>query len=528
MAEALRTLLADFQVRVDPEGNLRKGNAQVDALKSKFQGLGTSIASGFGGIRASLNGGFGGASGGGLLKGLFTLQNSLAALAGGFAFHKLIGVIDEIGGIGEQAAKLGVTNAEFQRLDVLAKQNATSVQALGTAFRNLANAAVQPTKETTAAFAELGVQTKSDDGTFRSRQDLFFETAGALADMGDATQRAAIAQDVFGRSAIEILPLLANGRAGIEEQRAALEQLAVVDDDSIAAADAFSDSLPALGLQFKALAGPVLRDLVIPMLGFLRDIVLTITKAFAALTKNTDFVAVAFAGLAIGLTPMIQNLRTAVALGGGWTTVAKNMGKASLGLLKTIAPLVAAFLLLEDVFVFFSGGKSLIGRGLEAAFGPGVKKNIDDLRDAAKDLWRWITGEGAGEKFKSLIAEIGLALRLMVNDVLALIPGSGRTSGLAGLEAHDAAEARTETSLDARRAGPASPGRAAALARRGIPVPPGLPSSTPAPAAGPAVDASGDRNVTINMLPGSSPGAVANAVGRELDRDRAATLSQVQ
>jgi hypothetical protein len=524
MAEALRSLLADFQVRVDPEGNLRKGNLQVDALKAKFQGLGPTISAStsriggaFAGLRNSLNGGFGGgAPGGGLLKGLFSLQNSLAALAGGFALNSLVGIVDQIGGIGEQAAKLGVTNAEFQRLDVLAKQNATSVQALGTAFRNLANAAVQPTKETTAAFARLGVETRNSDGSFRARQDLFFDTASALADMSDSTQRAALAQDVFGRSAIEILPLLSNGRKGIEEQRAALERLAVVSDSAIKAADEFSDSLPALKLELMALAGPVLEQIVVPALAVLRDVVLSVAKGFEFLTKRMNPAAVGFAALAIGLTPLVSQLRLLIALGGGWRVAAANMGKACVGLLRTVAPLVAAFLLLEDIFVFFTGGKSLTGQGLEKAFGPGVKKTVDDLREAFKDLWKWILGDGAGEKFKSLMSEIGQALKLMIHDALSLVPGSGRTAGLAGLEAFESRQAemqaRGEISIPAKVLGGVSendPFMKSLLEvanRRTV----------------------GDTSVTIVNPPPGQGLQMAGQVKGVLDRSQAAVLGTVQ
>lgn len=532
MAEALRTLLADFQVRVDPEGNLGKGNAAVDKLATKFQALDAQLKGGIrspgvgGGmfdratasvlrfgdsLRDSLNAGFG-TGGGGFFKQLLTLQNSLQALAAGFALHKIVSVVDEIGGIGEQAAKLGVTNAEFQRLDVLAKQNATSVQALGTVFRTLANAAVQPTKETTAAFAALDVSVKNNDGTFKSRQDLFFETAGALADISDTTKRAALAQDVFGRGAIEVLPLLAAGREGIEEQRAALEKLSVVSDSTIESADKFSDSLPALKLQLMAIAGPVLEKLVIPALSLTRDLILLIAKGFEALTKNMSFAAVGFAALTIALTPLLSQMRLLVALGEGWTATAAAMGKASLGLLRTVAPLVAAFLLLEDVFIFFAGGRSLVGRGLEKAFGPGVKKTIDDLREAFKDLWKWILGDGAGDKFKSLIAEIGQALRLMVNDALALIPGSGRTAGLAGLEAYDQRQARGEISVPARVLGGVSendPFMKEILEiskRRTV----------------------GDTSVTIVNPPPGEGMQMAGQVKGVLERDRAAILGSVQ
>ncbi len=461
----------------------------------------------------------------GFIPALFTMQNAIRGAFAAAGVGALLHVIDEIGGIGEQAAKLGVTNEEFQRLDVLAKQNATSVGALGTVFRTLANAAVQPTKETTAAFAKLGVVTKQSDGTFKSRQDLFFETAGALADVSDATQRAALAQDVFGRGAIEVLPLLANGRKGIDEQRAALEKLAVVSDSTIAAADSFSDSLPALKLQLMALAGPILEKLVIPALEVLRDTVITLADWWGKLTKSLSLSTIAFAGVVLALTPIISQMRLLVALGGGWTKVLKNIGSGAKGLVRDFAPLIGAFIILEDLFGFFAGKRSLIGRGLEKAFGPGLKKTVDDIRDAFKDLWKWILGDGAGDKAKALISEIGQGLRLMVNDALALIPGSGRTAGLAGLEAYEANQTRAQARSDgalAQANGAPDPFLTGQFGGSNLLAVPGA-YGPPAP---PVIDQS-TRNVTVNMGASTDPNAVATRVGQVLDRDRNALVSGV-
>lgn len=462
---------------------------------------------------------------GGFISGLFTMQNAIRGAVAAAGAGALLGIIDQIGGIGEAAAKLGVTNAEFQRLDVLAKQNATSVQALGTVFRSLANAAVDPTKETTAAFQKLGIVVKEQDGTFKSRQDLFFETAGALADVSDTTQRAAMAQDLFGRGAIELLPLLANGRAGIDEQRAALEKLAVVSDEAIASADAFSDSLPAVKLQLMALAGPVLEKVVIPVLAVFRDVVLALVDGWTKLTKGLNFGTIALAATFVALTPVVGQLGLLIKLGGGVSAMFKTIGRSALGAVKSMAPILAAFLILEDIFTFFTGGESTTGFLIDKLFGDGVgsgvQKTIVDVTEAFKDLWRWVFGDGAGEKAKSLFGEIGEGLRLMVNDALALIPGSGRTAGIDGLRAFELNQKRMQIATEDTR------GKADSFLRGDfgggnlLPVP----GAYGPPTAAPAIQANGDRNVTINMGGTADPNAVATRVGQVLERDRNALVA---
>jgi hypothetical protein len=583
---ALRELLATFTVSVDPEGNLEKGNRQVDALADKMRGLAQATrllgagAGGGGAVRGLLGAG-GGAAGGplallgagpggalqlrtgadglaritqlwgqafpaaasnatvsggrlqamlngfrnslnapgsGLISSLFTLQNSLRAGAAIYGFGALKGLVDQIGSIGEEASRLGVTNAEFQRLDVLAKQNATSVGALGTAFRTLATNAVDPSKEAAEAFAKLGVQAKDGNGAIKSRQDLFFETAGALADIEDTTTRAALAQRIYGRGALELAPLLANGRAGLEAQREELEKLPILSDSLIASADKFSDGWETMKQQLMAVAGPVLEGLVIPALQLLVDTVGLLSSGIGALTKNLNFGRIAFVALLFPASRMIATMSALVSLGGGWTKVLGGMAGGVKRLVVQFAPLIAAFLILEDVFTFFRGGDSLIGRGLEKAF-PGMKKNVEDLRVAFEDLWKWVLGDGAGEKAKTLFAEISLGLRLMINDALAQIPGSGRTAGLAGLEEYERSDnRRVAMTRDTR--GTADPFLSGQF---------GGPNLLAVPNAyGPpvAVDNS-TKTVTVNMLPSSSPDQVANKVGAILTKDRNAVAAGV-
>ncbi len=465
------------------------------------------------GFRNSLN-----APGSGLIASLFTLQNSLRAGAAVFGFGALKGLVDQIGSIGEEASRLGVTNAEFQRLDVLAKQNATSVGALGTAFKTLANNAVDPSKEAAEAFRELDVQVKDGTGAFKSRQDLFFETAGALADIEDKTLRAQMAQKLYGRGALEIAPLLANGRAGLEAQRKELEKLPILNDSLIAKADAFGDSWEIMKVQMMAAAGPVLEGLVIPALQLLADTVGLVSDGVRALTKNLSFGSIAFVAFMFPVSRLIAQMRALVLLGGGWTKVLKAMGGGVKGLVVQFAPLIGAFLILEDVLTFFRGGDSLIGRGLEKAFGPGLKKTVEDLRLAFEDLWGWITGNGQGEKARALYRELVEGIELMVHDLLVNVGVRAGKTGIEGLNDYKAGTTGLGTA-----------GKLLGGVDQSDPFVQRLNEITAARAGGggtSVVDQS-VRSVTVNMLPSSSPDQVASKVGAVLTKDRNAVAAGV-
>lgn len=529
MTDALRELLARFVVQVDPDGALKKGEAQVDALAQSlrkldgafgklnvgaFARLGAGASGGFrnplAGIGAAVDASSLGIQRGvgGFIKGIATLQNGLAALAGGFIGSQVKALIDDIGGIGESAAKLGVGNADFQRLSVLAEQNAVSVQALGASFQILSRNVVQPSEQAKAAIAELGVEVRNSDGTFRDRQELFFEVAGALADVEDSTKRAALGQALLGEGARQLAPLIAGGRDALEAQRAELMKLPIVAESAIAAADHFGDRWVVTLQRLKVVAAGVLEKAVLPILELTLDVIDALAGAFTKLTKVFSPFTIGLAATVVALSPFVAQLRLLIALGGGVGPMLKNMARSFGGLVKAVAPAIAAFILLEDLFTFFAGGDSLIGRGLEKAFGPEFTKNMNELRDAAQDLWGWITGDNVNltGKTKALLDEIALGLKLLVNDTLALIPFSGRVAGLKGLEDYEAGK------LDA-------PGTVKVPAAQGP-----AQSFVFDPASG------GYRNVTVNINnpPPGEAQAIAGQVRNVLDRDRNGDLANVQ
>lgn len=504
MAEPLRQLLADFQVRVDPEGNLRKGNLQVDALKAKFQGLGATVngaAAGlrgrFGGAMQSLREGFAGLGGG-----LMNLRNGLGVLGAGLALGRLKGLVDEIGGIGEEASRLGVTNAEFQRLGVLAAQNATSVQALGTAFRNVGKAAVDPAKETTAAFRALGVNVKDSQGEFKSRNDLFFETAGALADITNENERATLAQQLYGRSALEVLPLLANGRAGLEAQRKELERLRVISDAQIATADRLSDRWAMMQFKIKVLLGQALEKLL-PVLE-------SLTGIFDDIIDQIDGTNVAISALIIAAVPLIPVLLSVAA---------------------AAAPWAALYLIIDELVTTLRGGDSYTRDFIESLFGDGATEkalaSIKSVKDALVDLFNLVFRHRGGGIF-------GKAIGVAPDDVEARRQErqAAADSGTA-VEQIDSpvlkwfadATGITDEVMQRRRASGIDP-----RTGRELPAPRFVnfgPPTAEGSVAGNAPVTIGDTNVSI-VMGNANPKQVGDEMVRVLERNREAILQDVR
>jgi hypothetical protein len=397
-----------------------EGRAAAAAYAQTLRG---KLASAVAQVKAGFNGG-GSGSGGGLIGSLATVRNGLIGLGIGAAAHGVKRLVDGIGDISEGAQRLGVTTDEFQRLSVLARQNATDVGTLGTAFRTLATNAVDPSKEASSAFEKLGISVKDGAGQFKSSQQLFFETGEALAGVGNETERTEIAQKLLGRSAIALKPIFAQGTEAFRRQREEMLKLRVLSPEVIKAADDLSDSWVALSTQLLGAVAPALKGVLFPALKTLTEWLAKGIEWIGKWFERTDTAAAAITALAFAtqaklIPALVGVVRKGIEASGSMLKFAGSTAKAAVD----FARLGLGLLALDDIITFFRGGDSETGRLLDSVFGKGTAegtlKAVNDLTEAFKDLWKWITGDGQGEKVKALFGDLGLFFRTVRSDLLA-------------------------------------------------------------------------------------------------------------
>ncbi len=133
--------------------------------------------------------------------------------------------VEELGGLGK-AAKLNGSNLE----DV--------AKAIGIMNGNVAKGS--------DAFARLSINTKTASGDFRQSRDILLDVADRFSTMRDGVQKAAIAQEIFGKSGRELIPLLNEGRAAIEGQMEAYAQSGSMTTKLAEQSDQFNDILTVL------------------------------------------------------------------------------------------------------------------------------------------------------------------------------------------------------------------------------------------------------------------------------------------
>lgn len=84
------------------------------------------------------------------------------------------------------------------------------------------------------AFENLGISVTNTDGTFRSLEEVFYESLAALSKIGDETERDLVAMDLFGKSGDALATIIDDGGASLQEYGAKAQELGLIlDEDTI-------------------------------------------------------------------------------------------------------------------------------------------------------------------------------------------------------------------------------------------------------------------------------------------------------
>lgn len=153
--------------------------------------------------------------------------------------------------IEEMSQRTGFSTESLSELKHAADLSGTSIEGLEVGIRRMQRSildAQQGTKAAVDSLNALGVSAAQLHGLAPEEQ--FTVLASALADVADDSTKAALAQEVFGRSGTALLPMLADGAAGLEAMRAEARELGIVmsAEDAAAAAE-FQDAMARLGAQ---------------------------------------------------------------------------------------------------------------------------------------------------------------------------------------------------------------------------------------------------------------------------------------
>ena len=292
------------------------------------------------------------------------------------------------------ARSLGLTTKEFAGLELLSSLGGANVQQLGVAMRTVQRRiadAGRGLKTASDAFETLGLN--AEDLRNMSTQQQMETLADAFGKLTNQVDRAAIAQELFGRSGLSMLNVFEGGSESMRQAREDAERFGyALDDIDARKVEVANDAMTRLRFAMTGVARTIavqlaplvmrLGDTLVNMSMNARESGQSILRVFsmassaaAFLADTLELVKSAFYGLQVAATGSI----TAIVDVTAWAA----------GQLKNIAP---------DWFTGFSEGVDLLSDNL--------RQSVFDAADAMTTAFDNFKTGAAGERVRRWFADL--------------------------------------------------------------------------------------------------------------------------
>lgn len=162
----------------------------------------------------------------------------------------LKGAIDDASGFADtiltMSTTTGLSTDSLQEFYYMAELADTSVETITGSLTKLSKnmySASNGSESMQSAFDKLGVSITDANGNLRSNEDVFYDLLDAMAEIPNETERDALAMTVFGKSAKDLYPLMAQGKEGLEALRQEAQATGyVLNDEQLGALGAVDDA----------------------------------------------------------------------------------------------------------------------------------------------------------------------------------------------------------------------------------------------------------------------------------------------
>lgn len=162
-----------------------------------------------------------------------------AAVATGRAFIESANEVAAYGDtVAKESAKMHISTTAYQELDFILQHYGSSIDVVKTGMRTL----TQQAEANSDAFAQLGIS--EQEVATLSQEDLFYKVIEGLQNCTDESERTVLAQQLLGRSSVEMTNLF---NASAEETEALRQQVhdlgGVMSEDAVKDAEAYQDAM---------------------------------------------------------------------------------------------------------------------------------------------------------------------------------------------------------------------------------------------------------------------------------------------
>ena len=320
MALDMTTALT-IKAKVDGVGQIDNLGRALGNADSKAKGL----SGAFGRLKSSSSG----------------ISGALGALvpAVGIAGIGAIGkrAIDAADNLKDLSQRTGVGVPILSKFGAAAEDSGSSIDEVAKSMGRLSKGIVDPASKTNEALKAIGISSTDAQGNIRGVDAIMLDLADRFAKMPDGAEKTALAMELFGKSGMNMIPMLNSGREAIGQYSA------TIDTEMAEAADKFNDSLNAIA---RSVAGPF-NEAITALLPFITQVangIAGLAKWFSGLPAPVQGIIGAVAGVTLAFVALAPAISAIVSIGGaiGAVFAGGTIFATLAGALGAVVPIVTA------------------------------------------------------------------------------------------------------------------------------------------------------------------------------------------
>jgi hypothetical protein len=289
---------AVLKVRADVQGQ-----GEIDGLSRSLGNLNKAAQGTQGGLSRM----------GQAAKGIGGMLGALApvgAIAGLAALGKRS--IDTADNLNDMSQRTGVAVESLSKFGAAAEDSGSSIEGVAKGMGQLAKRVAATGKagdEIRGTLQGMGISATDAQGKIKPLDALMLEIADRFSKMPDGAEKSALAMQLFGKSGVELIPMLNQGREALEKYQA------TISGDMAKSADQFNDSINQIGRSLQGEFNAALLE-ALPLIEKFLVAITGLLQAFNALPQPVQNFALAVGGLAVALGLIGPLINGIIALAG--------------------------------------------------------------------------------------------------------------------------------------------------------------------------------------------------------------------
>ena len=223
--------------------------------------------------------------------------------------------------VDKMSQKIGLSKEGYQEWSYVMGQNGMDISSLQMGMKTLVtqmDGVISGSATSVEMFDKLGLSVTDANGALKDQETMMNEVMIALADMPNGTEKARLANELFGRSGAELMPMLNQGsEAMIELTQRAHDLGLVMSDEAVNAGVVLGDTMDDV----KQSLSMVVTELGVKLMPIVQMALNWVIKNMPIIKKTVSDAMTTVGTLIKAITPIVQEVFTMI--GVLWNTVLK-------------------------------------------------------------------------------------------------------------------------------------------------------------------------------------------------------------